>query len=484
MLYLSQLISMPVEDMNGQRIGKVSDLILLPAEREQAGPTYPGALLIEGQADQDWRVPITMLEKQGNVLRLRVPIEQLPVQPEPTEGEKGRPHLDVGAGLANVFAAPAREGRGGAASGASTNPALSLAHDVLDKQVIDVVHKKAVRVNDVCLDDDWHILGIDNSTLGLVRRLAPSWLLGTNVRRSPTNLIAWENIELIDTHEHEEQPEAEAEPHTAPAQGPGGTVQTRWGTFSHMTRTPSGHLAELHPADIADIVHQLTPGQGARLLEGLDDETAADALEEIDTERQTHILENISADRAADILQAMGPDEAADLLAKLPEERAQQLLSLMTPEESEDVQDLLKYEEDSAGGLMTTDYIVLDTTKTVAEALDAVRANIQEQDIRSAYVYCVADASKDDSPLLGVVSLWDLLVSPTTEQLQELMETDIISVRPNTDPRTVAEIMAKYNLLAVPVLSTEGILEGIVTVDDALDVLLPADRRRKPTRMY
>jgi len=460
MLYLSQLIGMPVEDINGQRIGKVSDLIVLPAERQQAGPVYPDALLIEGQADQNWRVPITMIEKQGNMLRLRVQVEQLSAQPEPSGGEKG---LDVGAGLA---------------------PALSLAHDVLDKQVIDVVHKKAVRVNDICLDDDWHILGIDNSTLGLVRRLAPSWLLGTNVRRSPTNLIPWELVELIGNQEPGEQAEEETKPHSTTMQESGGTVQTHWGTFSHMTRTPSGHLAELHPADIADIVHQLTPGQGARLLEGLDDETAADALEEIDTERQTHILENISVDRAADILQAMGPDEAADLLAKLPEERAQQLLSLMTPEESEDVQDLLKYEEDSAGGLMTTDYIALDTTKTVAEALDAVRASIQEQDIRSAYVYCVADASQDDTPLQGVVSLWDLLVAPPADLLQELMETDIISVRPETDPRTVAEIMAKYNLLAVPVVNAEGILEGIVTVDDALDVLLPAGRRRKPTRMY
>jgi Mg/Co/Ni transporter MgtE len=144
----------------------------------------------------------------------------------------------------------------------------------------------------------------------------------------------------------------------------------------------------------------------------------------------------------------------------------------------------LKYEEKSAGGLMTTDYIALDTTKTVAEALDAIRTSIQEQDVRTAYVYCVADASQDDLLLQGVVSLWDLLIASVTQPLQELMETDIISVRPETDPRTVAEIMAKYNLLAVPVVSAEGILEGIVTVDDALDVLLPADRRRKPTRMY
>jgi Mg/Co/Ni transporter MgtE len=156
----------------------------------------------------------------------------------------------------------------------------------------------------------------------------------------------------------------------------------------------------------------------------------------------------------------------------------------MQPEESEDVQELLTYEEDSAGGIMTTDYIVVNATKSVAEALEAVRASINEQDVRSAYVYCVADELQDESKLLGVVSIWELLVAPSTQLLQEFMETDLITVQPDTEPRTVAEIMAKYNLLAVPVVNVEGILEGVVTVDDALDVLLPNERRRKPTRMY
>src|SRR5712692_5540544 len=434
MLYLSQLLGTPVEDPQGVRIGKISGVMIPAAQVGVSEPVYPSALLVEGEQGQSWRVPTAAVAWQGDALRLRVPPEQLAVQP--LEGA-------------------AQE--------------LNLAREVLDKQVIDIARKKAVRVNDVCMDDDWRLLGIDNSTVGLLRRLAPAWLLGPSRKVSPGSLIPWEHIELIGT----QLPDTGALP-------AGGEARVS----RPLSRTPSGHLAELRPADIADIVHQLTPGQGARLIEGLDDERAADALEEIDTERQTHILENISLDRAADILEAMEPDEAADLLAKLPPERAQELLNLMTPEESEDVQDLLKYEEDTAGGLMTTDYVVLDATKSVAEALDAVRTSVQEQDIRAAYVYCVADVSQDDWHLLGVVSLWDLLVAVPTQLLQELMETDITSVRPETDPHTVAEIMAKYNLLAVPVVSAEGILEGIVTVDDALDVLLPAERRRKPTRMY
>jgi Mg/Co/Ni transporter MgtE len=249
-------------------------------------------------------------------------------------------------------------------------------------------------------------------------------------------------------------------------------------------RVPTGHLADLHPADIAEIVHQLTPGQGARIIERLDDETAADTMEEIDTDRQRHILENIQADRAADILQAMGPDEAADLLSQLPEERAQELLRLMNPEESEEVQELLEYEADTAGGLMTTDYIVLNVDRTVADALNVVRTNIQENDVRIAYIYCVEDETQDECRVLGVVSLWDLLIAGPTQQLQDLMETDVVSVKPDDDAHSVAQIMAKYNLLAVPVVNEEQVLAGVITVDDALDVLLPSERRRKPKRMY
>jgi magnesium transporter len=157
---------------------------------------------------------------------------------------------------------------------------------------------------------------------------------------------------------------------------------------------------------------------------------------------------------------------------------------LMQPEESEDVQELLTYEQDSAGGIMTTDYIVVKATKSVAEALEAVRVSISEQDIRPTYVYCVTDDTQDESELLGVVSLWELLVAPPTQLLQEFMETDLITVKPDTEPRMVAEIMAKYNLLAVPVVNEDSILEGVITVDDALDILLPNERRRKPTRMY
>jgi magnesium transporter len=466
MLYLSQLLGTPVEDPQGTRIGKIIDIEetrfitpiseSIPASTPASHALPLPTLVIEGNDEVTWYVSVADVAWHDDTLRLRVPVSQLSTQPLPSSTEN---HLIV---------------------------AISLAQDVLDKQVIDIARKKAVRVNDVCLGDDWRILGIDSSTLGLVRRLAPNWLLGTRKgalnrsQRPPTNLILWENIELIGSQQPDLSEISESDQRTEVSRPgtPEGVPPVQ------PTRIQSGQLAELHPADIADIVHQLTPGQGARLLEGLDIETAADALEEIDTERQGLILENISSDRAADILEAMGPDEAADLLARLPEDVAEKLLRLMEPEESEDVQDLLTYAEDSAGGIMTTDYTVVNVSKSAAEALEAVRTSIHERDVRPAYVYCVADELQDECKLLGVVSIWELLVAPPTQLLQEFMETDLITVQPDTEPRTVAEIMAKYNLLSVPVVNPEGILEGVVTVDDALDVLLPNERRRKPTRMY
>lgn len=428
MLYLSQLQGAPVEDSHGVRIGKISDLLTIRDDSSQRC-----VFLIEGQDDQFWCVSADGVTWRDHTLHLPLGASQL----EP-------------------------------ASQVSSPRQVALAGEVLDKQVIDLARKRTVRVNDICLSDDWRVLGVDNSPLGVVRRLAPPWLLGTRSKHTPVSLIPWERIELIGSPEESESAELLAQS-TAPASRP--------------SRPNSGQLAELHPADIADIVHQLSPGQGARLIEGLDNEIAADAFEEVDTDRQVQILEKITAERAADILEAMGPDEAADLLARLPEERAQELLRLMKPEESEDIQDLLEYEENSAGGLMTTDYIVLNASRSVAEALTAVRSSIRE-DIRAVYVYCVPDETRDENSLLGIVSLWDLLSASSDQQLYELMETDIVAVRTDTEPRTVAEVMAKYNLLAVPVVSPGGILEGVVTVDDALDVLLPNARKRKPRRMY
>jgi magnesium transporter len=428
MLYLSQLLGTPVEDVQEVRLGKLID-ILTPADAAgDTGATFPSTLLVESDDDSPWRIPPTALEWRNDLLRLRFPRSEL-TQQQP---------------------APAQE--------------ISLAQDVLDKQVIDIKRKKAVRVNDVCFSENWQLLGIDTSNLGLIRRIAPAWLLGKN-RATPANLLPWERIELIRSHQQDQETnDATSVPHTP--------------------SRPLGHLADLHPADIAQIVHQLTPSQGANLISSLNDELAADTMEEIDTDLQRDILANLPLERGAAILQEMEPDEIADLLARLPEERSQELLHLINPDESADIQELLEYEANTAGGLMTTDYIALNQTHTVAEALEAMRTNILENSIRQPYIYCVSDETQDDHQMLGSISIWDLLVANPSQPLQDLLETDIPTIIPDTNAREVAETMAKYNLLAIPVVNSEGILEGVVTIDDAIDVLLPPERRRKPGRMY
>jgi magnesium transporter len=445
MLYLSHLLGAPVEDPHGARVGKLVDVLVAPArsDEERAGPAYASALLIEGSEGRLWRIPPASAQLRDHTLLLRM-------APEELSGElSGAPVSEV--------------------------QEISLAHEVLDRQAVDLKRRRPVRVNDVCLEADWRVLGIDTSTWGLLRRLLPAWLLGEKGRVASVSLVPWEHLEVL----REQQPAEESqEPSPAQAQTPAGEAGQA------QRPSPSGPLAELRPADIADIIHQVTPAQGARLLEGLADETAADILEEVDTERQTYILEKISAARAAAILREMEPDEVADLLARLPEERAQELLRLLTPEESEEVRELLEYAEDSAGGLMTTDYLALNQTRSSAEALAALRQHTLEEDGHAVYIYCVDDETRDEPRLLGVVSIWDLLVASPEQSLRELMASDLVTVRPETDARGVAEIIAKYNLFAVPVVNEEGLLQGIVTVDDAIDVLLPPERRRRPPRMY
>lgn len=428
MLYLSQLLGTPVEDPQEARLGKILDVLIRAEDVVGSNEaTYPHLLLIEGDDDSPWYIPTAAVEWQDDLLRLRFARSELTQQ-------------------------------------ALLGQEISLVQEVLDKQVIDIKRKKAVRVNDVCFSKNWQLLGVDASNIGLIRRIAPAWMLGKN-RGTPTNLVPWERVELIRAQNQEQETEDQVVVPNTPSR-------------------PLGHLADLHPADIAQIVHQLTPGQGASVIAGLDDETAADTMEEIDTDLQRDILANLPPERAAAILQAMEPDEIADLLARMPEERSQELLRLINPAESEDVQELLAYEADTAGGLMTTAYITVSQTHTVAEALEIVRHTILEDDIRLPYVYCVVDETQDEAQMLGSASLWDLLVAAPEQTLQELMETDIPTVAPDMDAHDVAEKMAKYNLLAIPVVSTEGILEGVVTVDDALDVLLPPERRRRPGRMY
>jgi magnesium transporter len=427
-MYLSQLLGATVEDSWRERVGRLTDVVAPP-------PAALKAQRVSGRQHAVVTMPkllaLAITAAEGEVLR--VPPDQV----HQVEG-----HTIV-----------LRVPRDQIASVDEPAGAVHLAEDVLDKEIVDVERKRVVRVNDVAIDDAWRLTGIDSGSEGLLRRLLPAWLLEKFAAASGTQLTTWEDVEFL------------------PASG---QSARELGAFQQLT--------ELHPADIAEIIHHLSPEEGSRILTILDDETAADTMEEIEQERQLQLLQSLDSARAADILEKMGPDEAADLIGKLPEERAQELLHLMQPEESEDVQELLTYAEGTAGGIMTTDYLTIDEWRTSGEALALVRSAAADRDMRNAYVYCVADATADEQELRGVVSIWDLLTVASETPLRAIMEEDVITVRPDDDQRAVAERIAKYNLLAVPVVDEQGCIQGIVTVDDALEVLLPQGRRAQ--RMY
>jgi Mg/Co/Ni transporter MgtE len=252
-------------------------------------------------------------------------------------------------------------------------------------------------------------------------------------------------------------------------------------------------LSELGPVDLARIVDALSYREGAEIIAGLDDETAAETREEVSDERVADLLEGMDQDRAADILEEMAPGAAADALEDLDEEVAEQILAKIEPEEAADIQELLAYDEDSAGRIMTTDFVRIFEGATVGDALAALRALDEVPDPLLA-VY-VGGASRleglpdtgytpahDDAPpffLHGIVRLRNLILADPTIPLGAVIDDDVPTVHPDDSARDAARVLAEYNLLAVPVLDDEGRMIGIVTVDDALAVLLPEVWQRR-----
>jgi Mg2+ transporter MgtE len=243
-------------------------------------------------------------------------------------------------------------------------------------------------------------------------------------------------------------------------------------------RVPHAGLAELHPADLATIIDQLAPRDRAGVLASLDDEAVADAMEEMEPETQVEILEDLEPERAADILEEMSPDDAADLVADLSDETREEILALMEHAEAEEVKELLSYPEDTAAGMMTTAFVTIQVGLTCGGAIDRLRE--LEPDAETIYYVYITDA---DERLVGVLSLRDLIVAQPDTPLADVMIREPVAVGLLADEDEVAEIVAHYNLLAVPVVDEEGRLEGIVTVDDALDAVIPAAWKKRLPRL-
>jgi CBS domain-containing protein len=327
-----------------------------------------------------------------------------------------------------------------------------LARDVLDKQLIDVDGKRVVRVNDVQMieaGEDWRVTGADVSLQGLWRRLAPA---GFSASGRAVEVIDWADVGYLATD--------------------AATVQLK---------SSSDKLARLHPVEIARLAEALSYHHGSEVVESLNDEIAAETLEEMPAERQARILGDMDEERAADILEWMSPDEAADVLGDLPEEKAEELLGLMEDEEQAEVAELLPYEDDTAGGLMTTEFVTLPRELTVGEALARLR-EMAETPNMIYYLYVVAD--EGSWKLVGVIALRSLILANPSVPLADVMRTEFQTADPDEPANEVAQRIAEYNLLALPVVDEAGDILGIITVDDAMEILLPKDWRQRLPRLF
>ncbi|MFL5801031.1 MAG: magnesium transporter [Roseiflexaceae bacterium] len=326
-----------------------------------------------------------------------------------------------------------------------------LRKDVLDHQLIDITGRRIVRVNDVQLaavEEIYRVVGVDISPQALARRLGPRALAH---RIAGRQVIGWADVQYLAS--------------AAPVQ----------------LKVSYDRLAELHPVDLARIVDALSYREGAEIVAALDDETAAETLEEVSDERLADLLEAMDQERAADILEEMDPGAAADALEDLDEEIAEQLLARMEPEEAADVQASLAYDEDSAGRIMSADFVRVREGANVGDALAAIRAYEEPPDPLLA-VYVVA--ADDPDKLRGIVRLRSLILHPPEAPLAALMDEHVPTVHPDDRAEDVARVLAEYNLLAAPVLDDDGRLIAIVTVDDALAVLLPDVWRRRGARVF
>ncbi len=406
LLYLTELAGLKVYDLKGRRIGRVRDAALVPL----IDATRVDRFLVGG----GW-VWLTVRHDQVRSVSLD------------------------GIYLRDEVLTPYH----------SDEYMLRLVRDLLDQQIIDVSGRKVVRVTDVTFSivqenghDVLKMRDVDIGLRSIFRRvvqgvLPPRWIRKLQ-QPIPPNSISWEFCNIV-----------EADP------------QRRLRlNISHAL------LEKMHPADLADIVEELGPEDREAILSAIDSEVAADALSEVDPKMQARILESLDTETAADIVEEMAPDEAADALAELEDETSEEILDEMETEPKADVKELLEFEEDSAGGLMTTEYVALHQDATVADGIAALKEN--EELLEALNTLFLAGPGER---LVGAVPVARLFVASPATPLKELCAETLVKVSVDEKQERVIELFDKYNVLTLPVLDAEGRLAGVITADDIISVL-------------
>lgn len=326
---------------------------------------------------------------------------------------------------------------------------LRIGRDLLDQQIIDAKGRKVVRVNDVTFEvrserecETLSIVEVDIGIRSVFRRLAQGVLPPAAVRRLqsriPPNSIGWEFCNII-----------EPDP-------------------QRRLRLNITHerLEKLHPADLADIVEELSPGDREAIMETIDAEVAADALSEMDPDVQASILESLETEKAAEIIEEMAPDEAAHALAELGEATSQEILEELDEESKSDVAELIDYHEHTAGYLMNTEFISLGPAATVRDAIDVLRG--QEELLEQLNTIFLVDS---EDRLTGAVPIARLFLAPGEERLTTLAASTLIQASVRESEDRITELFDKYNVLTLPVVDEDSRLAGVITADDIISVL-------------
>jgi magnesium transporter len=410
-IFLSEVLDRKVVDSNDEVIGKVVDL------RIKLGELFPPVVSFRVKTRVDKKLisfPWHAVENyKGEKIRLKKGSESQRMSLDLEEGE------------------------------------ILLKDEILDDQVLDTHGARVERVNDLHLlvsEGRLRLVHVDFGVRGIFRRLGwtkfvdalTNWLFAYRI---PDKLLSWKFIQPLSPDPRKKALKLD------------------------ITQRK---LSEIHPSDLADILEELDRRERAYVFKALDVETQADTLEEVDDKTRVSIIEELPEERAADIIEEMEPDEAVDLLQDLPDEKKRELIDGMEEEARKEVEELLKFEEETAGGIMTTDYISCLQTDTVVEVMEKFRESDDPLD-NISYIYVTDERER----LVGVITLRNLLLDPPDVQVKDLMKEEVVKLKVSDSMELVAEAFKHYKLLTIPVVDDEDRLEGIITLRDGVEAILP-----------